>query len=251
MPNNMPKKNRLDEALIAKGLTDTVEKARALIMAGSVIVNDQRVDKPGLLIKQQDVIRIKDVRQFVSRGGDKLFGALKDFNLTQTLKDRVVLDVGASTGGFTDCCLQCGAALVLAVDIGTNQLDWSLRNNPKVQSFERTDIRQFQPPHGITIDWVVADVSFNHIGNFIASIAALAPRSSLLLLVKPQFELPTELIPKGGVVSDNEIRQSALSAAVETVENHGFAVKKTAPSQVLGRSGNLEYFIFALAKPSI
>ena len=160
MPKVKKQRVRLDAALIARGLADTPESARALIMSGEVMVNDQRMDKQGQLIDQSSNSRIRDDGKYVSRGGDKLAAAIEDFQLLDLFRDTVVLDVGASTGGFTDCCLQHGAKHVVAVDVGTNQLAWKLRTDPRVTSIEKTDIKDFLPSPTQTFDWVVTDVSF-------------------------------------------------------------------------------------------
>lgn len=237
------KKARLDEELVRRGFADAKKTAQARIMAGDVVVDDQRVDKPSAMIYQDAVVRLKDESRFVSRGGDKLFAAIEDLGLKERFKDKIVLDVGASTGGFTDCCLQLGAAKVVAVDVGTNQLAWTLRNDPRVISVEQTDIRTYDPPSGLMFDWVVADVSFNSLARLASAIVKLAPRAKLLLLIKPQFELPKELVPAGGVVTDDNDRHAAIVMAKSALEACGKNIEAQVDARVAGRSGNREIFV--------
>lgn len=240
------KKARLDDELVRRGLADAKKTAQARIMAGDVVVDDQRVDKPSTMIYQDAVVRLKDDGPFVSRGGDKLFAAIEDLGLKEQFKDKIVLDVGASTGGFTDCCLQLGAARVIAVDVGTNQLAWTLRNDPRVLSVEQTDIRTYEAPKDLTFDWVVADVSFNSLARLASAIVKLAPQARLLLLIKPQFELPRELVPSGGVVTNNDDRHAALELAKSALEECGKKITAQIDARVAGRSGNREIFVLAI-----
>ena len=214
-------------------------------MAGDVVVDDQRIDKPSTMVYQDAVVRFKDEGNFVSRGGDKLFAAIEDLGLMDAFKEKVVLDVGASTGGFTDCCLQLGAAKVVAVDVGTNQLAWTLRNDPRVLSVEQTDIRTYEPPKDLSFDWVVADVSFNSLARLASAIVKLAPKAQLLLLIKPQFELPRELVPAGGVVTNDDDRHAALAMAKSALEECGKKIETQIDARVAGRSGNREIFVLA------
>src|SRR6478735_3134670 len=154
-------KYRLDERLVSLGLMGDLTEARALIMAGQVLVDEQRIDKPGHLVRDGQNLRLKDQKRFVSRGGEKLWGAVHDLGLAASLQGATVLDCGASTGGFTDCCLQLGAKKVYALDVGHNQLAWKLRTDPRVVVREQCDIRQVVGIIDETIDFVVADISFN------------------------------------------------------------------------------------------
>ena len=235
----------MDELLIRRGLADSVATSQAMIMAGDVVVNEQRVDKPGATVPSDAVIRLKDEGRFVSRGGDKLLGAIEDFNLTVKFTGKSVLDVGASTGGFTDCVLSLGAAHVTAVDVGKAQLAWRLRNDPRVECVEKTDIRKFKPNNPDQYDWVVADVSFTSLARLVPDIKKSAPRASLLLLIKPQFELPRELIPEGGIVRSDESRHMAAEQVRKTIEENGYNIIGTVDARVVGRQGNREIFIFA------
>lgn len=242
---NPPKKHRLDEELVRRGIADSKKTAQAWIMAGDVIVDDQRVDKPSTMISEDAVVRLKDEGLYVSRGGDKLYAAIEDLNLKDAFHGKIILDAGASTGGFTDCCLQLGAERVIAVDVGTNQLAWKLRTDPRVLSVEQTDIRTYEAPAGVLFDWVVADISFNSLSRLVESIVKIAPKARLLLLIKPQFELPRDRIPSGGVVVDEEDRKEALQLAVTALEHAGRRIVAQVDARVAGRSGNREIFILA------
>lgn len=239
------KSRRLDEMLVALGLCETLAAARSTIMAGNVIVNEQRVDKPGSLVASDASIRLKSPERFVSRGGDKLWAAIIGMNLKDAFKDKTILDVGASTGGFTDCVLQLGAQRSIALDVGTAQLDWRLRNDPRVISIEKTDITDFIPSKEHEIDWVVADVSFTSLARLIPFIRKAAPKAQLLLLVKPQFELPREKVPEGGIVVNEQDRAQALDSVIQSLESNGYIIKQTLDAAVPGRQGNREIFVFA------
>jgi 23S rRNA (cytidine1920-2'-O)/16S rRNA (cytidine1409-2'-O)-methyltransferase len=206
------KRRRLAELLVERGLAASVGEATALVMAGRVVVGDQRVDKAGALVDVAAEVRLKGDARFVSRAGEKLARACADLGLAAQVAGATVLDVGASTGGFTECCLELGAREVLALDVGTNQLAWSLRTDARVRVFEQTDLRAFARPDGVTIDLVVADVSFNSLARLAPAFlaAAGAPRLGFVLLVKPQFELARGEIPAGGVVADDAERARAV-----------------------------------------
>jgi 23S rRNA (cytidine1920-2'-O)/16S rRNA (cytidine1409-2'-O)-methyltransferase len=214
-------------------------------MSGKVVVNDHRVDKPGSLISNQAVLRVKGIERFVSRGGDKLWAAIMDLALNDDFRDKAVLDIGASTGGFTDCVLQLGAKTVVAVDVGTAQLDWKLRNHPSVISLEKTDIKDFKAADYPAIDWVLADVSFTSLAKLIPFIRKAAPKARLLLLVKPQFELPRDRIPDGGIVIEERDREDASNLVRQSLELSGYKVVKSVDAAITGRHGNREIFILA------
>lgn len=237
------KSSRLDEKLVQMGLADSIQTAHALIMSGSVIVDDQRVDKAGTLIAQSARVRLKEKGLYVSRGGDKLLSAIQQLAIADQFRGKIILDVGASTGGFTDCLLQHGAKIVIALDVGTAQLDWKLRTHPQVISIEQTDIKNFKSDNYPRIDWVVVDVSFTSLSKLIPHIHNAAPAARLLLLVKPQFELPKEKIPSGGVVIDEGDRNIALQLVIKSLETAGYVVEKTIDAAVTGRQGNREMFI--------
>ena len=200
-------KKRLDLLLVEKKFFETREKAKREIMAGNVIVNEQAVIKAGMMFKDTDElnIRIKDKLKYVSRGGLKLEKAIKIWNLD--FKDKLVLDIGASTGGFTDCSLQNGAKLVFSVDVGKNQLDWKLRNNEKVVSMEEMHIKDLKESDlkGKKVDFIVIDVSFISLTKVIPYFKKfLSENGKIIMLIKPQFEVGREKIGKNGVVENEE-----------------------------------------------
>jgi 23S rRNA (cytidine1920-2'-O)/16S rRNA (cytidine1409-2'-O)-methyltransferase len=247
-----PKKTKLEDLLINLGLVSERVKARAMIMAGEVIVDDQRVDKPGQLIPAGAQVRLKGSQSpYVGRGGDKLEGALLDFDLRRQLNDVVVLDVGASTGGFTDACLQAGARQVIAVDVGTNQLAWSLRQDPRVTVIEKTDIRQLEWERVSLVSFIVVDVSFISLTTIVPALLALGRGRQVhyLLLVKPQFELPRALIPEGGVVESEELRQQAVESVCLCLHEHGVDSVQKKDSRLPGKEGNREVFLYFRGLP--
>lgn len=245
-PNKKQKARiRIDDELVRRGIADSKKTAQSMIIAGEVIADDQRVDKPSAMISPDAVLRLRDESKYVSRGGDKLFAAIQDFKLEDAFAGKVILDVGASTGGFTDCCLQLGATRAVAIDVGTNQLAWKLRIDPRVESIEKTDIRDYQPADGTVFDWVVADISFNSLARLTESIVKIAPQARLLLLIKPQFELPRDRIPAGGIVEEEQDRQDALDLATQALLKCGKKIDAQIDARVAGRSGNREIFILA------
>ena len=238
------KKVRIDELLLTRDLADTLSEAQSLIMAGQVIVDDQRVDKVGALVGGGSAVRVRGIRRFVSRGGDKLAAALKDLGLEELVKGARVLDVGASTGGFTDCCLSLGAATVVTVDVGTNQLDWSLRRHPRVTVYEGVDIRTVDfSGHGFDI--VVADISFNSLERILPAVISAVNGADchFLVMIKPQFELERGLIPEGGVVTDQSDRAQAVEKVKKVFTDFGFSGFRCVESRVPGRRGNVEIFL--------
>lgn len=241
----MKRLSRLDEALVKMGHAESLASAKALIMSGNVIVDEQRQDKPGFMISEHAEVRIKGQSRFVSRGGEKLFAAITDLSLENEFNGKVVLDIGASTGGFTDCVLQMGATKSIALDVGTAQLDWRLRQDPRVVSIEKTDIKDFSPTGLPDIDWVVADVSFTSLAKLIPSIRKSAPKARLLLLIKPQFELPRDRIPDGGVVTSEADRRHAVEIVKNALLKEGYNVVESLDAKVIGRQGNREIFILA------
>ena len=240
------KKRRLDQLLVERGLAADTSLAAALIMAGRVVVDEQRMDKPGALVPDGVVVRLKEGRPVGGRGAEKLRGALEDFGLVEALRGAVVLDAGASTGGFCRCALQHGASRVIAVDVGRNQLDWQLRSDPAVLCLEQTDIRRYRHPDGEpAVNLLLADISFHPLAPLVPALAAAAPGPGVifLLLVKPQFELPAGLVPDGGVVRDPGLQDRAVQSVAAAVQQAGFPAPEVRPSRLTGKSGNQEYFL--------
>jgi 23S rRNA (cytidine1920-2'-O)/16S rRNA (cytidine1409-2'-O)-methyltransferase len=258
MPADGPKtkpaqrRPRLDERVHAEGLAETRTLARSLILAGRVLVDEAPVDKPGTRVADDAVLRLKgEPRRYVSRGGDKLEGALADLGIE--VAGRSCLDVGASTGGFTDCLLQHGARHVVAVDVGRAQLHERLARDERVTSFEGTHARRLPDldiPAGIEpFGLVVADVSFISLRLLLEAIASRAPRAEWLLLVKPQFEVGRERVGKGGVVRDDAVRQAAADDVVRAAEALGRHAIGRADCRLAGPKGNVEIFVHLSRKP--
>lgn len=238
-------KKRLDLVLVERGLASTRKKAQALILSGNVLVADTPVDKAGTLVRDDVPIRLRTQEsRFVGRGGDKLAGALEAFQIFP--EGWVVLDIGASTGGFTDCLLQSGAKKSYAVDVGTNQLHSRLRSDPRVKVLEQTHVNDLdRNTFSEHIDLVVADLSFIGLQKVLPHIAALIfSPCQLLLLVKPQFELEPEHVEKGGVVRSESLQLEAVRRVCSVAESLGFNVVGSAPSVLRGdKKGNQEYFV--------
>ncbi len=209
-----------------------------------MLVNDEPSDKPGVRVRAECRVRLRGgERRFVSRGGEKLAGALCDLGLDVT--GRSCLDVGASTGGFSDCLLQAGAARVVAVDVGYGQLAARLRDDPRVRVLERTNARHLTPeaiPE--TIDLVTLDVSFISARLLIPGLARVAPRADLLVMVKPQFEVGRDQVGRGGVVRSDELRAAAVLGVRECAEGEGYAFRGEAESRLAGPKGNREIFLW-------
>jgi 23S rRNA (cytidine1920-2'-O)/16S rRNA (cytidine1409-2'-O)-methyltransferase len=229
---------------VRDGLAESRAKAQALILAGRVFVNGARVDKAGQAVAAEAEVRVAEPAQrYVSRGGEKLAGALDDLGLDPAGK--TCLDLGASTGGFTDCLLQRGASRVVAVDVGHGQLDAKLRTDPRVRSVERTNARLLVPadvPEAIEL--VTVDVSFISATLLLPRIAELAPRAELLVMVKPQFEVGRERVGKGGVVRDDADRADAVRRVREAAEALGYVARGQAESRLPGPKGNREVFLW-------
>tara|TARA_B100000925_G_scaffold235868_1_gene184540 strand:+ start:137 stop:886 length:750 start_codon:yes stop_codon:yes gene_type:complete len=241
----MVEKKRLDLLMVEKGLEESRSKAQARIMAGEVVVNDQRVDKPGTAIKTDAHIRLKgDGNPYASRGGLKIKGAFQHWPIS--VKDQICLDVGASTGGFTDFLLQHGAQKIYAIDVGYGQLHWKLQTDDRVVNMERTHILKvpegaLQPPP----TFCVMDVSFISVTKILPHLRNLLKRpAELTILVKPQFELSPSEIGKGGIVRDEENRQKALNAVIETAQKNGYQVVESILSPLQGADGNQEYLLY-------
>ena len=238
-------KIRLDQYLVQHGLIQSRERAKAMIMAGVVYVNGQKADKAGDMVKEDAVVEVRghDI-DYVSRGGLKLEKAMQVFPLSP--RGKVCMDIGASTGGFTDCMLQNGAAKVYAVDVGYGQLAWSLRTDPRVVNMERTNIRNVTPDQlDDPIAFFSVDVSFislHHI--FPVARAVTTPDAVGVCLVKPQFEAGREKVGKNGVVRDPATHREVLLRAMGYAVDNGFGVRGLDFSPVKGPEGNIEYLMF-------
>ncbi len=240
-------KTRADQLLVARGLAPTRARAQALILAGKVYVGEARVEKAGALLAEDAAIGVRgEDHPYVSRGGVKLAGALDAFGVDPRGKSCV--DLGASTGGFTDCLLQRGASRVAAVDVGYGQLAHSLRSDPRVLVLERTNAKTLEPETiGGLADLVVVDASFIGLAQLLPAIARiLAPGGELVALVKPQFEAGREAASKGrGVIRDPDVRAAAIARVTEDVARAGLEVLGSADSVLAGPKGNVEAFLHA------
>ncbi|MBN1907436.1 MAG: TlyA family RNA methyltransferase [Deltaproteobacteria bacterium] len=231
--------------MVQKGLAESREKAKAIIMAGEVMIDGTRADKPGHIFPEESEITIKTPSMpFVSRGGLKLEAAINHFNID--VKDLVMLDTGASTGGFTDCLLQHGAKRVIAIDVGYGQMHWRLRNDPRVTVIEKTNARNITPD---TIseqpDGAVIDVSFISLKLVIPPVAALLPENTFIIaLIKPQFEAGKGEVGKGGVVRDEETHNRIIVDISDFCKKQGLAPVGVIPSPILGPKGNREFLIY-------
>lgn len=237
-------KQRIDLLLVERGLVESREKAKALLLAGAVRVDGQRIDKPGHNVPVTASIEIEAAPRYVGRGGFKLEGALAHFGVN--LAGRVCLDVGASTGGFTDCLLQHGAARVYAFDVGAGQLDWKLRNDARVIVREGVNARYLRPDDvPEPIDLIVGDVSFISVTLILPALAPLlAPNGAMIILIKPQFEVGRDQVGKGGIVRDPKLHAQACARVEAAVQMLGF---KTAvmESPIPGAEGNREFLLYA------
>ncbi|CAG7612339.1 16S/23S rRNA (cytidine-2'-O)-methyltransferase TlyA [Paenibacillus solanacearum] len=243
MAGDKAEKERLDVLLVELGHFETREKAKAALMAGLVLVDDEPADKAGTKISRNARIQVKGaVHPYVSRGGLKLEKALDTFQIE--LQGAVMLDIGASTGGFTDCALQRGAIHVYAVDVGYNQLDWSLRKDPRVSVMERTNFRYMQPGDlkGPQPSFASIDVSFISLKLILPPLKALlAPGGKVVALIKPQFEAGRDKVGKSGVVRDSATHKEVLQAILAFAAEIGFAVRGLTFSPIKGGEGNIEF----------
>ena len=238
-------RKRLDMLLVERGLADSTEKARALILAGEVRLDGQRADKAGLSVAQDARIELSSRSlKYVSRGGFKLEGALEDFAFSPA--GLVALDLGASNGGFTDCLLQRGASCVYAVDVNSDQLDWKLKKDERVVAIKKNARELIPADVSEKVDLVVIDLSFISARKVIAPTMALAkPGATFLILVKPQFELKREDVPMGGIVEDTALHDRAVQMVREYAESRGLQCLGVKPSRLQGAEGNQEYFLHA------
>ncbi len=238
-------KKRLDVVLVERGLAESRQKAQALILAGQVLVNQQKVEKAGALVAANANIEILGgALRYVSRGGLKLEGALADFDISA--EGKACLDVGSSTGGFSDCLLQQGARRVYAVDVTVSQLAWKLQKDPRVVRVER-NARELKPDDiAEPADLVTIDVSFISVAKLLIPVVALAARGAdFLILVKPQFELDRGDIGKGGIVRDPTLHERAIERVKAASIAAGLRVQVVLPSRVRGAEGNQEFFLHA------
>jgi 23S rRNA (cytidine1920-2'-O)/16S rRNA (cytidine1409-2'-O)-methyltransferase len=238
------RRERLDVLLVTRELVATREKARAVILAGDVLVNEQRIDKPGTSVPAEAAIRLKrEPDRYVGRGAHKLIGALDTFGIAAA--GRTAIDVGASTGGFTQVLLERGAARVHALDVGHNQLAWVIRSDPRVQVYEGVNFRYLDPQTIVPQpDLATVDVSFIGLELILPTLFnVLQPQGDAVVLVKPQFELGPDLVGKGGIVRDPALRAQAVHKAAKAAEGVGFRVAGTAESALPGTEGNIESFL--------
>lgn len=238
------KKERIDKLLVEQGLADSRTKAQALIMAGVVIVDEKRVEKPSQEFPAGARVRLKgktNESKYVGRGGLKLEKALRDFQIR--VDEYVCLDVGASTGGFTDCLLQNGARKVFAVDVGTNQLVWKLRSDERVEARENVNARYLQPEDfPEKFDLIVMDVSFISVTKILPALPALLnERGRIVVLIKPQFEVGRSEVGKGGIVRDEEKHRRVVSEVNSFAETCGLKASGLIDSPILGADGNKEF----------
>jgi 23S rRNA (cytidine1920-2'-O)/16S rRNA (cytidine1409-2'-O)-methyltransferase len=246
-PDSKPPKTRLDMLLLERGLAESRQKAQAMILAGEVRVNSQRRDKPGERFPSDANIEVAARQRFVSRGGLKLEGALEDFGIS--VHDRVCLDIGSSTGGFTDCLLQRGADRVFAVDVTPEQMDWKLQKDVRVIRVQRNarDLTPLDLPE--QANFVAIDVSFISVAKILPAVEKVAaPGAEWLILVKPQFELDRGDVGKGGIVRDPKLHQEAIDRVSNAARAVGLAVLGVKPSRIAGAEGNQEFFLHGRAK---
>jgi 23S rRNA (cytidine1920-2'-O)/16S rRNA (cytidine1409-2'-O)-methyltransferase len=235
-------KKRLDVLLVERELAETRQRAQALIMAGDVQVNERVIDKAGTLVPVESNVTVRAPLQYVGRGGFKLEGALDVFELE--VRNKICVDIGASTGGFTDCLLQRGAARVYAIDVGYGQLAWKLRNDPRVVVMDRLNVRHLESlPE--PIDLAVIDVSFISL-TLVIPIAKsiLNPNGACIALIKPQFEAGREQVGKGGVVRDANVHRSVIEKVARHAMENGWRMRGMCRSPISGADGNVEFLIY-------
>lgn len=241
----MQKKTRLDVAVFERGYAPSREKAKAIIMSGIVYVNNQKVDKAGFELKDTDVLEVRGKGlKYVSRGGLKLEKAMQEFPIT--LEDKICMDVGASTGGFTDCMLQNGAAKVYSIDVGYGQLAWKLRTDERVVNLERTNFRyvtKAQVPD--EIDFASVDVSFISLSHILPVLnTLLKPNAHAVCLIKPQFEAGKDKVGKKGVVREKSVHLEVVQRVIGFCLKNGFSPLGLQFSPIKGPEGNIEYLIY-------
>jgi 23S rRNA (cytidine1920-2'-O)/16S rRNA (cytidine1409-2'-O)-methyltransferase len=244
----MATRMRIDRLLVERRFAESREKALKLILAGNVFVDGERVDKAGALVASDAEIELQDRSRYVSRGGEKLAHALDVFNVT--IRDRICIDIGASTGGFTDCLLQRGAARVYAVDVGTGQLDARLRRDPRVVVMEKTNARALDPRiFAEQPSLAVIDVAFISLEKILPAVfGVLAPRAEVVMLIKPQFEVGRQHVGKGGVVRDPALHRAVVGRLARYSVLRGWHVLGVSASPLRGPKGNREFFLHISAQ---
>jgi 23S rRNA (cytidine1920-2'-O)/16S rRNA (cytidine1409-2'-O)-methyltransferase len=244
-------KTRLDKLIVDRGLTTSRARAQALILAGKVLVNEQKVEKSGASIDSESTLRLLgEELRYVSRGGLKLEKALEHWRVD--LQRKICLDIGASTGGFSDCMLQHGAAKVIAVDTGYGQMDFGLRNDPRMRLLEKSNARYLQPVDiGESIDFIAIDVSFISATMVLPAVIRSAPTArQIVVLVKPQFEVGREMVGKGGIVRDESARRAAVAKVEGALRELGSMNAEWIESPILGGEGNHEFLLRAEFPPT-
>jgi 23S rRNA (cytidine1920-2'-O)/16S rRNA (cytidine1409-2'-O)-methyltransferase len=239
----MAKKSRLDNVLVTRGLFPSREQAQRAIMAGGIKVGTRVAVKASDLVALDSAITVKSQRRYVGRGGDKLAGALDLFKIS--IEGKIALDIGASTGGFTDCLLQRGAAKVYAVDVGHDQLAWRIRSDPRVVVLENLNARSLSRTHiPEPVDICLIDVSFISLTLILPNgFELITPSGVIIALIKPQFELKRVEVGRGGIVRDPELHEKAKNKIADFVRHLGHNVKAIAPAVITGRDGNQEFFV--------
>lgn len=244
-------KKRLDRLLVERGLEQTRQKAQSLIMAGRVLVDGKRVEKAGTLVDEQCSVEVSGSQsRYVGRGGLKLEAALDGFHCD--VHSKVFLDVGSSTGGFVDCLLQHGAARVIALDVGTSQLDWHLRQDSRVRLLDHTNARYLKWDQiGEMVDGITVDVAFISATLVLPRLAQFCkPGARLMVLVKPQFEVGKGKVGRGGIIRNERQQQESVDKVQQCVAGLGFTNLEVLPCPVLGAEGNREFFLTAIFSPS-
>ncbi|HIZ29328.1 MAG TPA: TlyA family RNA methyltransferase [Candidatus Adamsella sp.] len=247
-------KKRLDNLLIERGLFETKSKAQAAIMAGDVKINGEKITKAGFQIKDTEDLNIEiQTMPYVSRGGFKLEKAIKSFNID--FSNKICLDAGASTGGFTDCLLQNGASKIYAVDVGYGQIAWKLREDPRVKVIEKTNIKNCQPEDiydntDEKAEFAVMDLSFISITKVLPNIKKMLSKQQMVALIKPQFEAGREQIGKNGVVTDKKVHIEVIKSVISYAKTINLFPKNLTYSSIKGPAGNIEYLIYLTDEPN-
>ncbi len=241
-------KERADKLVVDQGLARSRQRAQALIMAGSIYIREIRVDKPGQLLHADDELSLKQGMPYVSRGGLKLEAGLRYFDIS--VQDKIMLDLGASTGGFTDCLLQKGARRVYALDVDPRQLDWGLQRDSRVTSLKKN--ARYLVPADLPepVDLVTMDLSFISILKVLPALSGLLRPCPVIALVKPQFEAGRDMVGKKGVIRDPQVHLHVLQKVLFGAEELGFGVLKLMPSPIRGQKGNREFLILLKKGPS-